>query len=142
MGDTYKLFIKMNYWDGLKHVSLKLWYTFKLPPKCLELLLCCPVPIKTWSQRLELLRNKTILLFLKYVFYIIIKDNIDFGYNHIKRMIRNYRNLLFLLLSYDSHENLKLCFIILKSFIEAYIKMKSGALPNIAPRSKAYFLVN
>lgn len=73
---------------------------------------------------------------------LIIKDNIDFGYNHIRRMIRNYRNLLFMLLSYDSHENLKLCFIILKSFIEAYIKMKTGALPNIAPRSKAYFLVN
>ena len=57
-------------------------------------------------------------------------------------MIKDYRNLLFFLVSYDSHENVKLCFIILKSFIEAYINFKTGALPSIAPRSKAYFLVN
>ena len=57
-------------------------------------------------------------------------------------MIKNYRNLLFVLVSYDSRENVKLCFIILKSFIEAYINFKTGALPSIAPRSKAYFLVN
>lgn len=56
--------------------------------------------------------------------------------------MKNYRNLLFLLVSYDSHENLKLCFIILESFVETYINFKTGALPSIAPRSKAYFLVN
>lgn len=70
------------------------------------------------------------------------KYNIDFGYNHIRRMIKNYRNLLFLLVSYDSHENLKLCFIIFNSFIEAYINFKIGALPSIAPRSMSHFLVN
>lgn len=67
------------------------------------------------------------------------KGNIDFGYNHIRRTIKNYRNLLFLLVSYDSHENLKLCFIILNSFIEAYINSKTAALPSIVPGSVPHF---
>lgn len=68
--------------------------------------------------------------------------------------IKNYRNLLFLLFSYDSHENLKLGFIILKSFIEAYInfsdwipaqhstKIKGLFSSKLQPRSLHHKLTN